>query len=108
MGAWTGIGNVLTVTVTGLTDGTGYDFEVRAYDSAGNGPAASMVSATPHGCARRAGSPERLPHRRLGHAHSWSAPSGNGNAVTGYQYQHYEIRRHRAHLLDRTPAMSRP
>ena len=48
MGNWMDAGNVLTVDVSGLTNGTGYDFEVRGYNSQGNGPAAS-VSGTPQG-----------------------------------------------------------
>lgn len=41
------VGNVLTTTVTGLTADTEYDFEIRAYDGAGNRSAwSSVVSAT--------------------------------------------------------------
>ena len=85
---WTDIGNVLTVTVTGLTNGDSYDFEVRAVDSAGNGPAASM-SATPQGAPDAPGSLSASPTETTV-TYSWSAPDGNGAAVTGYQHQHYE------------------
>ena len=87
MGAWTGIGNVLTVEVTGLTNGTGYTFEVRAFDSAGNGPAAT-VSATPQGVPDAPGALSASPTVDSV-TYSWSAPAGNGNAVTGYEYKHY-------------------
>ncbi len=45
---WTGLsdGTATTYTATGLTNGTDYTFEVRAINTAGNGPAAT-TTATP-------------------------------------------------------------
>ena len=40
-GAWANIGLVFTETITALTNGTTYIFEVRAVNSIGEGPAAS-------------------------------------------------------------------
>ena len=40
-GAWADIGLVFTETITGLTNGTTYAFEVRAVNLIGEGPAAS-------------------------------------------------------------------
>ena len=45
-GGWTGVGMALTATVSGLTNGTRYSFQVRAVNSAGDGGAASKA-ATP-------------------------------------------------------------
>ena len=47
--SWTNVGNVTTATVTGLTNGTTYDFEVRAVsntDATGNAGSASATPAT--------------------------------------------------------------
>jgi hypothetical protein len=45
-GSWTDVGNVLTWDATGLTPETEYDFEVRAYNGEGAGPATSVFSET--------------------------------------------------------------
>ena len=45
-GSWTDVGTALTVTVTGLTNGESYTFEVRAVNTVDPGPAASKT-ATP-------------------------------------------------------------
>ena len=42
---WTSVGNVHTHTVTGLTNGDGYAFEVQAENRAGAGPAAKATMA---------------------------------------------------------------
>lgn len=63
-GAWTDRGLVLTYQYTGLTASTEYDFEVRAYDAAGNHSVASnLISETTE--APGAFSPADLPD--IGH-----------------------------------------
>ena len=48
-GAWTNVGNVLTKTVTGLTNGTAYAFEVRAVSTTDARGSMASDSATPSG-----------------------------------------------------------
>ena len=45
--SWTNVGNVTTATVTGLTNGTAYKFEVRAVSNTGATGNAGSASATP-------------------------------------------------------------
>lgn len=45
-GGWVDVGLVLNHLVTGLTASTTYDFDVRAYNAAGPGPAASVEGTT--------------------------------------------------------------
>ncbi|MEM4308888.1 MAG: NosD domain-containing protein [Thermoplasmata archaeon] len=47
------VGNVLTYTVTGLTNGQTYYFAVSAINSVGEGPKSTEVSATPSGGAQQ-------------------------------------------------------
>ncbi len=83
---WTAVSDV-TVTVSGLTNGTAYTFEVRAVNSVGQGPA-SGTSATPLGTPGAVGSLKATPGNGQV-ALSWAAPaSDGGSAITGYQYQY--------------------
>ena len=76
--------------VTGLTNGRGYDFEVRAMNSGGNGPAAT-ASATPVGGS---GALQSLAADATSHnmvTLTWTAPADTGGlAITGYEYRSYE------------------
>ena len=89
-GDWKDAGDVLTVTISNLTNGTAYDFEVRAFNSGGNGPAA-MVSAMPVGGS---GALQSLAAVATSHnmvTLTWTAPSDTGGlAITGYDYRSYE------------------
>ena len=87
---WTavpGAGSARDTTVTGLTNGTSYAFEVRAHNSAGDG-AASSDSATP---ATVPGAPTSLATSRgpeSGKATiSWEAAPDNGSPIKRYQYR---------------------
>ena len=77
-------------TVTGLTNGRQYSFEVRAANSAGEGPPAS-IQARPEAIATAPSAPRFLKavtsngQVRL----SWFAPERDGgSSITEYQYRH--------------------
>ncbi len=80
-------GTSLTTIISDLTNGTAYDFRVRARNEAGWGPfSAWSSSATPAGLP---GIPTALiaePQVRSLQL-SWSAPSNNGAAVNGYEVE---------------------
>ena len=88
-GSWTGIsGSTATTvshTVTGLTNGTQYSFQIRAVDGTANGAASDTVTATP---APPPGKPANL----AGEAGdgeavlTWDNP--NNSAITGYEYSY--------------------
>ena len=74
----------LTCTVTGLTNGQLYTFEVRATNAIGTGPAGTSNPATPSGPP----SAPVAPGATRGNAQAtvtWSTPSSNGGSpITGY------------------------
>ena len=87
-GTWTTTGGTgTTFTKTGLSNGTEYDFKIRAVNAVGNGTASVEVSATPAaqvpgqvtGLTATAGNQQI--------ALMWTAPSDGGSAITKYEYQ---------------------
>ncbi len=88
--AWTtvsGAGNARSVTVTGLTNGTEYRFQVRAVNSVGEGGAAE-ASATP---GRAPSAPTGLTASVESETITvmWGMPTDTGgSAVTGYQVRY--------------------
>ncbi|MCY4181541.1 MAG: fibronectin type III domain-containing protein, partial [Gammaproteobacteria bacterium] len=85
-GSWTNIGSssatTTSHTVTGLTNGTEYAFQVRAVDGATNGADGETVRATPRfdppaGLTATAGTTQVTL--------SWTNPSDN--TISGYQYR---------------------
>ena len=77
-------------TVTGLTAGTTYSFEVTATNAQGTGPASDVVSATPEGKVARPGKVRDLEAFSLpGKSRvtvTWKAPLDTGGvALKGYQ-----------------------
>ena len=97
--AWTPVGNVLEVTVSALTNGVSYTFEVRAVDEDGrDGDASSRKNATP------VAAPARRPDAPAGFAADagdgevklrWDAlgpTSGGGATDGGAAIERYEYR----------------
>jgi fibronectin type III domain protein len=79
------LGNVLTYTDTGLTNGQTYYYEVAAVNSAGAGAASNELSAVPK-------APPSAPRNLVAKAKvgqiklTWLAPLSNGGAtITGYE-----------------------
>ena len=86
----------LSATVGSLTDGTSYDFRVRAINSVGNGPQSNEASATPAApvtppTATVPGSPDAIsgtPRRPLIVDWTWDIPNDNGGEqITSYEFQ---------------------
>ena len=92
-GAWRSTGGTATTfTVTGLTNGTSYAFQVRAVNTAGSGPASSAVAATPVAAVVAPGKPGTLT-AVAGNGFvdlSWSAPT-TGGMVVGYEYEQNNV-----------------
>ena len=81
-----GGGSARSRLMTGLTNGTGYTFQVRAENGAGEGPAAS-VTVTPAG---KPGAPKNLTTARPATRKvsiSWEAADSNGSPIKRYQYR---------------------
>ncbi len=85
-----------TYSDTGLTPGTEYTYRIRAKNFAGDGAWSNEASATPAAvpaavtdlsAAAATSDPHHLtePHRSVDL--TWSAPSANGAAITGYTLQ---------------------
>ena len=93
-GAWTGIAgsNVATrtYTVTGLTNGTRYTYEVRAVNVAGSGAESNPIEVSPRAVAVAPGAPGNLV-AVAGNTEvtlRWDAPPDDGgSAITGYEYR---------------------
>jgi titin len=81
-----GVSTATETTVSGLTNGTGYEFRVAAVNVVGAGPWSSAVQTTP------AGTPEPpsalLATAGAGRARlTWTAPDSNGSPLTDYIVQ---------------------
>ena len=77
-------------TVTGLTVGTTYTFQVRAVNAAGPGAGTyTQVTVTP--AAPAAPTEFRGGHLDEGAFLSWTVADDNGASIPGYQYQQKEV-----------------
>ena len=80
-----------TFDVDGLTNGTAYRLEVRAYNGTHNGPGGSADATPQMGPARDPGAPRNLSAQARDSAATlvWSAPSDTGNrSIIRYEVRH--------------------
>ena len=75
------------VTITGLTNGTAYEVEVRARNSNGVGPWSTAGEAKPVSVPARPSTPTVEPgHEAL--VVTWTAPSDNGETITEHHVEY--------------------
>lgn len=82
-------GTATTRAVTGLTNGTSYDFRVAAVNAIGTGSYSSTVSATPSTATAPGQVTALIPTPgNTQVALTWTAPSTGGSAITDYVVQY--------------------
>ena len=81
-------GTARSAAVTGLTNNTAYQVQVRAANSAGTGPWSASTSKTPTAQAPGEPGAPSLTARHTSLAVSWTAPASNGASITDYDVQH--------------------
>jgi len=82
----TTVGNVLTYTDTGRTNGTTYWYQVSAVNAVGEGPRSTEKSATPATTPGAPRTPQAKTANPKGVSLSWLAPTSNGgSAITNYR-----------------------
>ncbi len=91
-GSWTELPDAVkststTATITGLTNGTAYEVQVRAGNSVGDGPWSASATGTPVGVASAPSAP-RLTAGDGQLGVSWTAPSDNGAAIDDYDVRY--------------------
>lgn len=80
-------GTAQLATITGLTNGTAYQVQVRASNSNGAGPWSEAAMATPVSVPAKVSTPIVEPgHTEL--VVTWTAPSDNGRAITSYDVEY--------------------
>ena len=76
-----------SITITGLTNGTSYDVQVRAVNAAGSGVATSTVSATPRTSPTvTTGAPSSVAAYSAALAGNITATGGNNPSMRGFEY----------------------
>ena len=93
-GSWSSAGisdaEFPSYTVTGLTNGTSYEFQIRARNGVGVGDPTSTLTETPE--ARKPDAPTSLSASSGSTSGtivlSWTAPDDGGSVITGYQYKY--------------------
>ena len=80
-------GTSTTATVTGLTNGTAYDFQIRAVNAIGDSAWSTSITETPR---TTPATPANLTVDSFGDSEvalSWDAANDNGSAITRYEYR---------------------
>ena len=89
-GSWRARGHSGTgkvTTITGLTNGTAYEVQVRARNANGVGPWSTAGKSTPVSVPARPSTPTvEAGHQSL--VVTWVAPADNGLDITGYDVEH--------------------
>ena len=94
-GSWTELSDTVkstatSATITGLTNGTAYEVQVRAGNSVGDGAWSASASGTPEASASAPSAPP-APTLTAGDGRlgvRWTAPSDNGAAIDDYDVQY--------------------
>ena len=94
-GSWTELPDAVkststTATITGLTNGTAYEVQVRAGNSVGDGAWSASATGTPVAAAAVPSAPS-APSLTAGDGQlgvSWTAPSDNGAAIDDYDLRY--------------------
>ena len=84
--AWTS--GDLQYTLGSLSDGTGYDVQVRAVNDEGDGPWSATATGTPAASQVTAPTIDSVRADDGALAVAWSAPTGATNTVTAYDVRH--------------------
>jgi hypothetical protein len=79
-------GSARSTDITGLTNGTGYTFTVRAVNRVGPGPGSSTTRLVPDGGAADAPPNFKVTPGSRKVTLSWSKPNLHGGKLQGYQY----------------------
>ena len=93
-GSWTTLtgaadpGATTSATITGLTNATAYQVQVRASNPAGSGAWSSSAAAIPAPQKPDAPAAPTLTARHQGLAVSWTPPAANGHAISDYDVQY--------------------
>ena len=82
---WTPVGNVLTTDVTGLTNGTTYNFELRAVSTTDAKGEVASASGTPSTVPDAPTLTATEGYRFI--VLSWTAPDNGGAAITSYRIE---------------------
>ena len=81
-------GTTASATITGLTNGTAYQVQVRAANSAGDGAWSTSTKATPTAQKPEAPAAPSLSGRHASLAVSWTAPADNGADINDYDVRY--------------------